>query len=101
MRKGFLIYEEMRKYFPIYEEGFNHILLCNCSFLNFLIYETNFLFFFYQCIIQLATLENRKNTDYLVCSPVENKYIYTAQYKVPAFYRVSNLDNMILVAGIL
>ena len=25
MRKGFLIYEEMRKFFPIYEEAFNHI----------------------------------------------------------------------------
>jgi hypothetical protein len=25
MRKGFLIYEEMRKYFPIYEEAVNHI----------------------------------------------------------------------------
>ncbi len=25
MRKGFLIYEEMRKFFPIYEEAFSHI----------------------------------------------------------------------------
>jgi hypothetical protein len=25
MRKGFLIYEEMRKYFPIYEEAVSHI----------------------------------------------------------------------------
>ncbi len=25
MRKGFLIYEEMRKYFPIYEETVSHI----------------------------------------------------------------------------
>jgi hypothetical protein len=25
MRKGFLIYEEMRKYFPIYEEAISHI----------------------------------------------------------------------------
>jgi hypothetical protein len=24
MRKGFLIYEEMRKYFPIYEEAVSH-----------------------------------------------------------------------------
>ncbi len=46
MRKGFLIYEEMRKYFPIYEEAVSHIWLCNCSILNFLIYENNFLFFF-------------------------------------------------------
>ncbi len=25
MRKGFLIYEDMRKYFPIYEEAVGHI----------------------------------------------------------------------------
>ena len=35
MRKGFLTYKEMRKYLPIYEEGVSHILLCNCSILNF------------------------------------------------------------------
>ncbi len=36
----------MRKYFPIYEEAVSHIWLCNCSILNFLIYEENFIFFF-------------------------------------------------------
>ncbi len=36
MRKGFLIYEKMHKYFPIYEEA---VINCNCSILNFLIYE--------------------------------------------------------------
>jgi hypothetical protein len=25
LRKGFLIYEEMRKYFPIYDEAVSHI----------------------------------------------------------------------------
>jgi hypothetical protein len=45
MRKGFLIYEEMRKYFPRYEEAVSHIWLCNCSILNFLIYEENLFFF--------------------------------------------------------
>ncbi len=39
----------MRKYFPIYEEAVSHIWLCNCSILNFLIFEENFIFFFYQC----------------------------------------------------
>jgi hypothetical protein len=39
MRKGYLIYEEMRKYFPLYEEAVSHIWLCNCSILNFAIYE--------------------------------------------------------------
>ncbi len=28
MRRGFLIYEEMRKYFTIYEEAISHIWLC-------------------------------------------------------------------------
>jgi hypothetical protein len=41
MRKGFIIYEEMRNYFPINEEAVSHIWLCNCSILNFLIYEEN------------------------------------------------------------
>jgi hypothetical protein len=40
------INEEMRKYFPICEEVVSHICLCNCSTLNFLMYEENFLFFF-------------------------------------------------------
>ncbi len=46
MRKGFLIYEETRKYFPKYEEAVSHLWLCNCSSLNFLIYEENLIFFF-------------------------------------------------------
>jgi hypothetical protein len=36
----------MRKHFPIYEEAVSHILLCNCSSLNFLIYDENLIFFF-------------------------------------------------------
>ncbi len=44
MRKGFLIYEDMGKYFPIYEEA-----VCNCSTLNFLIYEENLIFFLSVC----------------------------------------------------
>ncbi len=46
VRKGFLIYQEMRKYLPIYEEAVSHIWLCNCSILNFLMYEESFIFFF-------------------------------------------------------
>jgi hypothetical protein len=46
MRKGFLIYEEMRKYFPIDEEAVSHKCLGNCSILNFIIYEENLIFFF-------------------------------------------------------
>ncbi len=46
MRKGFLIYEEMRKYLVIYEEAVSHIWLCNRSLLDFLIYEEKFVFVF-------------------------------------------------------
>jgi hypothetical protein len=46
MRKGFLIYEEMRQYLVIYEEAVRHIWLSNRSLLDFLIYEENFVFFF-------------------------------------------------------
>jgi hypothetical protein len=46
MRKGFLIYEEMRKYLVIFGEAVSHIWLCTRSFLYFLIYEENFILFF-------------------------------------------------------
>jgi hypothetical protein len=52
MRKGFLIYEEMRKNFPIYKVAVSHTWLCNCSILNFLVLysiEGKFDFLFYQC----------------------------------------------------
>ncbi len=39
----------MRKYSNIYEEAVSHIWLCNRSHLNFLIYEENLNFLFYQC----------------------------------------------------
>jgi hypothetical protein len=45
MGKGSLIYEEMCKHLVIYEEA-----VATVSFLNFLIYEENLIFFFYQCI---------------------------------------------------
>ncbi len=57
MRKGFLIYEEMWKYFPIYKEAVSHIWLCNCSTLDFLIYEENLIFFFISVQInKMATI---------------------------------------------
>ncbi len=46
MRKGFLIYEEMRKYFPVYEGQLVIYDFATAPFLNFLIFEENFLFFF-------------------------------------------------------
>ncbi len=50
MRKGFLMYEEMRQELTIYEEAVSHIRLCNSSFLNFLIYEENSVSYL-QCIV--------------------------------------------------
>jgi hypothetical protein len=47
MRKGFLLYEEMRKYLVIYEEAVSHILLCNRSLPDFYtLYEENLVYFF-------------------------------------------------------
>ncbi len=46
VRKGFLIYEEMRKYLVIYEEAVSSIWLCTQSRLNFLKYEEYLNFFF-------------------------------------------------------
>ncbi len=55
IRKGFLIYEEMRKYFPIYEEAVSDICLCNCSTLNILIYEKNLIFIFISVQLRIIT----------------------------------------------
>ncbi len=52
MRKGFLIYEEMRKYFPIYEVAL--------QVLNFLIYEENLIFFFISAGMQGRTTAGKK-----------------------------------------
>ncbi len=48
VRKGFLMYEEMRKLFPIFAEAVRNIGLCSVHPipLNFLIYEENFYFLF-------------------------------------------------------
>ncbi len=44
----------MRKYFPTYEEAVSHTWLCNCSILNFLMYEENLIFFFISVMCVLA-----------------------------------------------
>jgi hypothetical protein len=49
MRKGFLIYKEMRKYLTIYEEAVSYIWLCTRSHLNFLMVRNFFFLLFYQC----------------------------------------------------
>jgi hypothetical protein len=41
-----LIYGEIFAHFLIYLENLPHKLICNCSTLNFLIYEENLIFFF-------------------------------------------------------
>jgi hypothetical protein len=68
MRKGFLKYEEMSKYFPIYEEAVSHILLCNCSILNFLIYEEILIFFFIS-----AGAEMHKKIELFPCPTLEER----------------------------
>ncbi len=46
MRKGFLIYEEMRKFFPIYEEAFWHTVYMNLHPIPIPCIWGNFIFFF-------------------------------------------------------
>ncbi len=46
MTNGLLIYGEIFAHLLIYWEALHHIWLCNCSTLNFLIYEENLIFFF-------------------------------------------------------
>jgi hypothetical protein len=48
MRKGFLIYEEMRKYFPIWEEAVSHMTL-QLLHSEFPYIWEKFDFLFYQC----------------------------------------------------
>ncbi len=94
IRKGFLVYEEMGKYFPMYEEAVSHIWICNCSILNFLIYED---FIFYQCTCVLTysfywtyILLKRK-------SKVHTKGAFCARfihYKLRGNVEYSNVKNL-------
>ncbi len=63
MRKGFLIYEEMRKYLVVYEEAVSHEWLCNRS-LNFFSF--------------LSVYIIGKNND-LYTIEVIRKYMYSVQ----------------------
>ncbi len=60
MRKGFLIYDDMRQFFPIYEEAQSCMTLHPIP-LHFLIYEENFFFFF----ISLPNVQNYVHWLYL------------------------------------
>ncbi len=55
MTNGLLIYREIFTYFLIYEEALPHIWLCNCSTLNFLIYEENLIFFSFSVVLWLLS----------------------------------------------
>jgi hypothetical protein len=78
MRKGFLIYVEMRKYLTIYEKAVSR--LCNWFHLNFLIlvYEENWCYFLSVCI-QVLTYDSSNNW-------TRNKYTYCSCLQI----RVSN-----------
>ncbi len=57
MTNGLLIYGEIFAHFLIYWKALPHIWLCNCSTLNFLIYEENLIFFLSVCSIPLPGLK--------------------------------------------
>jgi hypothetical protein len=72
MRMGFLIYEEKRKYLTIYEEAVIHKRLCTRSYMNFLIYEENLYFLFYQCMVWLYRQSIPKTREGSLClAPVD------------------------------
>jgi hypothetical protein len=73
MRKGFLIYEEMRKYFTIYEDEALHPITP-----NFLIYEKKFSFLFYQCSLALQLFLSGQTLDH---STFNNYITYSMRYK--------------------
>jgi hypothetical protein len=61
MRKGFLIYEDMRKYLNISPNVRRPLMIYdytvyNCSILNFLKHEENLIFLFYQCTWNLRRM---------------------------------------------
>ncbi len=61
MRKGFLIYDEMRKFLIIFVEALSYIWLYNCSLLDFLINEENFLLFFISVVFDCPGAENPRS----------------------------------------
>ncbi len=71
MRKDFLIYEEMHKYLTIYKEGVSHMWLWNCSNLNFLLYEENFIFFF------IYEQYYKFHRAWTIVSPMVKRYLYS------------------------
>ncbi len=58
MTNDLLTSEQIIAHFLIYQEALPHIWLFNSSHLNLLIYEENFILFFYQCICMSSSEEN-------------------------------------------
>ncbi len=74
MRKGFLIYEEMRKYLTIYEETLVIYDFATAPFW-ILIYEENFLFF-------LSVYARRLRWELCAQTILETRLVSSAQWKV-------------------
>jgi hypothetical protein len=76
MRKGFLIYEEMRKYFPIYEEAVIYDFATAPFLISLYVFEKNLIFFLFQCstvtaVKQVSAANNKKTK--LVFKTVQNR----------------------------
>ncbi len=54
MTNGLLIYGEIFPHFLIRKPFLIYVWLCNCSTLNFLKYEEDLIFFFYQCNVYFS-----------------------------------------------
>ncbi len=57
----------MCKYFPIYEEAVSHI--CNCSIMNYLIYQKNLIFFFISVVYHEEAAHLEEDVDGEECPP--------------------------------
>jgi hypothetical protein len=62
IRKGFLIYEEMRKYLVIFEEAVSHIWLCELLPSEFPYIRGKLNFLFYQCAVGGSRTEDCAGT---------------------------------------
>ncbi len=63
MRKGFLIYEEMRKYLVIYEEAHSEILT----------YEKNLIFFFISVVHKKGKTRVHKDVGLCKCEKISQR----------------------------
>ncbi len=93
MRKGFLIYEEVRKFFPIYEEAVSHKWLCTRSLWISLYMRKICILLFISVVWQTIPLFNWQKIAFTLMRSVDNnKFSRKFSY---AFFRVESLKGTV------